>query len=88
MSKNSQFISRGLNLLYTISIKWVGKSVVSGIYIYERYPRMTELNKTEGNRMLTKQKYKKQMARILTVLLAVAVTVCFVPQMNVPRDWL
>ena len=38
--------------------------------------------------MLTKQKYKKQMARILTVLLAVAVTVCFVPQMNVPRDWL
>ena len=33
--------------------------------------------------MHMKQKYKKQMARILTVLLAVAVTVCFVPQMNV-----
>ena len=34
--------------------------------------------------MHMKQKNKKQMARILTVLLAVAVTVCFVPQMNVP----
>ena len=34
--------------------------------------------------MHMKQKYKKQMARILTVLLVVAVTICFVPQMNVP----
>ena len=34
--------------------------------------------------MLTKQKYKKQMARILTALLVVAVGIGFVPQMNAP----